>query len=67
MKDTFIRSCEHWSETSRNEMENFYALASIDYKYLAKNDTLDIVQHLNDREIEELVSFLKTLEFDSND
>ena len=37
------------------------------YKYLAKNDTLDIVQHLNDREIEELVSFLKTLEFDSND
>ena len=37
MKDTFIRSCEHWSETSRNEMENFYALASIDYKYLAEN------------------------------
>ena len=36
MKDTFIRSCEHWSETSRNEMENFYALASIDYKYLAE-------------------------------
>ena len=36
MKDTFIRSCEHWSETSRNEMENFYALASIDYKHLAE-------------------------------
>ena len=36
MKDTFIRSCEHWSETSRNEMENFYALASIDYKNLAE-------------------------------
>ncbi len=36
MKDTFIRSCEHWSETSRNEMENFYTLASIDYKHLAK-------------------------------
>ena len=36
MNDTFIRSCEHWSETSRNEMENFYALASVDYKYLAE-------------------------------
>ena len=36
MKDTFTRSCEHWSETSRNEMENFYTLASIDYKYLAE-------------------------------
>ena len=36
MKDTFIRSCEHWSETSRNEMENFYALAYIDYTYLAE-------------------------------
>tara|TARA_B100001559_G_C16383910_1_gene567886 strand:- start:45 stop:881 length:837 start_codon:yes stop_codon:yes gene_type:complete len=34
MKDTFIRSCEHWSETSRNEMQNFYTLASIDYKNL---------------------------------
>ncbi len=36
MKDTFQRSCEHWSEASRDEMENFYSLASIDYKYLAK-------------------------------
>ena len=36
MKDTFTRSCQHWSETSRKEMENFYALASIDYKYLAE-------------------------------
>lgn len=36
MKDTFIRSCEHWSETSRNEMENFYTLASIDYKRIAE-------------------------------
>ena len=36
MRDTFKRSCKHWSETSRNEMENFYALASIDYKYLAE-------------------------------
>ena len=36
MKSTFTRSCEHWSETSRKEMENFYALASIDYKYLAE-------------------------------
>ncbi len=23
MKDTFMRSCEHWSESSRNEMQNF--------------------------------------------
>ena len=36
MKDTFTRSCQHWSETSRKEMENFYALASIDYKHLAE-------------------------------
>ncbi len=36
MKNTFIRSCEHWSEASRNEMDAFYALASVDYKYLAK-------------------------------
>ena len=36
MKDTFIRSCEHWSENSRNEMQNFYTLASVDYKYLAE-------------------------------
>ena len=36
MKDTFIRSCEHWSENSRNEMQNFYSLASVDYKYLAE-------------------------------
>ena len=37
MKDTFIRSCEHWSETSRNEMQNFYTLASVDYKHLAES------------------------------
>tara|TARA_X000000950_G_scaffold284746_1_gene388598 strand:- start:293 stop:1144 length:852 start_codon:yes stop_codon:yes gene_type:complete len=36
MKDTFLRSCEHWSETSRDEMQNFYTLASVDYKYLAE-------------------------------
>ncbi len=36
MNDTFTRSCKHWSETSRNEMENFYTLASIDYKHLAE-------------------------------
>ncbi len=42
MKDTFIRSCEHWSESSRNEMENFYALASIDYKYLAEKASISI-------------------------
>ena len=37
MKDTFTRSCEHWSETSSNEMQNFYTLASIDYKNLAES------------------------------
>ena len=36
MSDTFQRSCEHWSEASRPEMELFYALASVDYKYLAE-------------------------------
>ena len=36
MTDTFLRSCEHWSEASRKEMEAFYTLASIDYKYLAE-------------------------------
>lgn len=36
MKDTFKRSCEHWSEKSRNEMQNFYTLASVDYKYLVE-------------------------------
>ncbi|MEL0125004.1 MAG: class I SAM-dependent methyltransferase [Alphaproteobacteria bacterium] len=36
MKDTFARSCEHWSEKSRGEMDNFYSLASVDYKYLAE-------------------------------
>ena len=37
MKDTFSRSCEHWSESSRNEMEYFYSLAFIDYKHLAES------------------------------
>ena len=36
MTDTFLRSCEHWSEANRKEMEAFYSLASIDYKYLAE-------------------------------
>ena len=36
MNDTFTRSCEHWSETSRDEMQKFYSLASVDYKYLAE-------------------------------
>ena len=36
IKDTFLRSCDHWSEASRKEMEHFYSLASVDYKYLAR-------------------------------
>ncbi len=34
--DTFARSCDHWSEVGRLEMEGFYALASVDYRYLAE-------------------------------
>jgi len=34
--DTFARSCEHWSEEARDEMEAFYALARVDYRYLAE-------------------------------
>ena len=34
--DTFERSCEHWSEAKRCEMESFYALASVDYRHLAQ-------------------------------
>lgn len=34
--DTFERSCDHWSEAGRREMEDFYALASVDYRHLAE-------------------------------
>ena len=34
--DTFERSCDHWSESGRQEMENFYALASVDYRHLTE-------------------------------
>ena len=34
--DTFDRSCDHWSESGREEMEGFYALASLDYQHLAE-------------------------------
>lgn len=37
MSDTFTRSCEHWSEKSRKEMEAFYTLASVDYRYIAES------------------------------
>ncbi len=33
--DNFERSCNHWSEARRGEMEDFYALASVDYQHLA--------------------------------
>jgi len=33
--DTFERSCAHWSEASRAEMNAFYALATEDYRQLA--------------------------------
>lgn len=34
--DTFARSCEHWSDAGRDEMEAFYELARVDYRYLAE-------------------------------
>lgn len=34
--DTFDRSCAHWSEEGRAEMEQFYAIASVDYRHLAE-------------------------------
>jgi SAM-dependent methyltransferase len=36
MNDTFDRSCAHWSEEGRAEMERFYAIASVDYRHLAE-------------------------------
>lgn len=36
MKDTFERSCEHWSEAKRTEMDAFYTLATTDYRILAE-------------------------------
>lgn len=36
MSDTFERSCAHWSEDKRTEMEKFYALATADYRVLAE-------------------------------
>lgn len=36
MTDTFQRSCDHWSEAKQGEMEDFYALASVDYRHLAQ-------------------------------
>ena len=34
--DTFERSCDHWSDAARDEMESFYELARVDYRYLAE-------------------------------
>jgi SAM-dependent methyltransferase len=36
MSAIFERSCEHWSEAKRGEMEAFYALATADYRVLAE-------------------------------
>jgi ubiquinone/menaquinone biosynthesis C-methylase UbiE len=36
VSDTFVNSCEHWSEKHLSEMKNFYNLAYVDYHYLAK-------------------------------
>ncbi|MGI9307784.1 MAG: class I SAM-dependent methyltransferase [Gammaproteobacteria bacterium] len=34
--DTFERSCDHWSDAGRDEMDAFYELARVDYRYLAE-------------------------------
>ena len=34
--DTYARSCDHWSESSRAEMDAFYTLATQDYRHLAE-------------------------------
>lgn len=60
MTDTFVRSCEHWSEASRTEMEAFYALASVDYKYLA--ESLDWKKWLETRQAEVGQRSLKLLD-----
>ena len=36
MSETFERSCAHWSEAKRGEMEAFYALATADYRVIAE-------------------------------
>ncbi|MEO1282153.1 MAG: class I SAM-dependent methyltransferase [Pseudomonadota bacterium] len=46
--DTFARSCDHWSEKNRSEMEAFYALASVDYRHLA--EAVDWREWLKDRQ-----------------
>lgn len=33
---TFQRSCDHWSERGKVEMDAFYRLAAVDYKWLAE-------------------------------
>ena len=60
MTDTFVRSCEHWSEASRTEMEAFYALASVDYKYLA--ESIDWKKWLETRQAEVGQRSLKILD-----
>jgi len=48
--DTFERSCEHWSDAGRDEMESFYELARVDYRYLAEAyDWADAFQSLSGR------------------
>lgn len=36
-------------------------------KYLAKSDTNEVVQYLNDKEVSQIASFLKTLDLDENE
>jgi len=51
--DTFERSCDHWSDAGRDEMEAFYELARVDYRYLAEAyDWADAFQSLEGRKHE---------------
>jgi ABC-type proline/glycine betaine transport system permease subunit len=48
--DTFERSCEHWSDAGRDEMEAFYELARVDYRHLAEAyDWADAFQSLGEQ------------------
>ena len=47
--DTYARSCDHWSEARRAEMDAFYVLATDDYRHLA--EAHDWARWLADRQL----------------
>lgn len=60
MSGTFESSCQHWSEKKRHGMEQFYALASMDYQYLA--EAVDWRKWLQERQNEAGNRSLKILD-----